>query len=163
MSDENKVISDGVNFGPTTGRDSVDPASKKLREAGIELHPAEPTVDRLEDMFRRQEEFMQLLKEADKLPEWPIDIISKYGQRQIKEIIWSMVEEMAEASFVLKNRMHRFTDHADVDFEHFREELGDALAYFMEICIMVGISPAELYEEYCRKNAFVKKRAREGY
>lgn len=106
---------------------------------------------------------MQLLKDADKMPEWPIDITSKFGQRQIKEIVWNMVEEMAEASFILKNRSHRFTDHTDVDFEHFKEELGDALAYFMEICIMAGISADEMYEEYCRKNALVKKRARDGY
>jgi NTP pyrophosphatase (non-canonical NTP hydrolase) len=125
--------------------------------------PSEVKPDMLEDCFKRQEEFMHILKDADKLPEWPIDISSKYGQRMIKEIVWNMVEEMAEASFILKNRAHRFTDHTDVDFEHFKEELGDAFAYFMEICIMSGISPKELHEEYCRKNAVVKTRAEEGY
>ena len=45
----------------------------------------------------------------------------------------------------------------------FREELGDALAYFIEICIFAGISPVELYEEYCRKNAIVQKRVKDGY
>lgn len=135
----------------------------ELLNRGTELVPVKMQVDKLHDMFRRQEEFMQMLKDADKLPEWPIDITSKYGQRQIKEIVWNMVEEMAEASFILKNRSHRFTDHQDVDFEHFREELGDALAYFMEICIMAGISSDELYAEYCRKNALVKKRAKDGY
>lgn len=119
--------------------------------------------DKLGDMFKRQEEFMQMLKEADMLPEWPIDITSKYGQRQLKEINGELVGELYEAMYILKNKMHRFTDHKDVDFEHFREELGDALAYFMEICIMAGISAEELYAEYCRKNALVKKRARDGY
>lgn len=145
-------------------RKDADELIAKLVERGAEFVEVKPgEVDKLGEMFRRQEEFMQMLKEADKLPEWPIDISQKNGQRMIKEIIWNMVEEVAEASFILKNRQHRFTDHQDVDFAHFREELGDALAYFMEICIMSGISSDELFEEYCRKNALVKKRARDGY
>ena len=125
----------------------------------------EPTFqgDKLQDMFDRQKELMQLLILGDKLPEAPVDITSKSGQRLIKELIWAMVEEMAEASFILKNRSHRFTDHTDVDFSHFREELADALAYFIEICHYAGISGDELYEEYCRKNFTVKKRVQDGY
>jgi NTP pyrophosphatase (non-canonical NTP hydrolase) len=119
--------------------------------------------DSLRTMFERQLEFMRLLKDADKLPEWPIDLTSKYGQRQIKELIFAMIEEITEASFILKNRTHRFTDHTDVDFAHFREELADALAYFIEICIFSGISPVELFEEYCKKNEVVTRRARDGY
>ena len=120
-------------------------------------------VDRLDEMFKRQKQLMDMLILADKLPEAPIDISSKHGQRQIKELTWAMVEEMAEASYILKNRAHRFTDHTDVDFGHFKEELGDALAYFIEICIFAGISPTELFDEYCVKNAVVKKRVKDGY
>jgi NTP pyrophosphatase (non-canonical NTP hydrolase) len=120
-------------------------------------------TDKLDDIFRRQRELMDALIEGDKLPEYPVDITSKYGQRQIKELTWAMVEEMAEASYILKNRSHRFTDHTDVDFGHFKEELGDALAYFIEICVFAGITPQELYEEYCAKNLVVKKRVKEGY
>jgi len=154
MSDTNKTTEDILSEARTSN------ANSKEVYNNIERSTAE---DKLGDMFRRQEEFMQMLKDADKLPEWPIDITQKNGQRMIKEIIWNMVEEVAEASFILKNRQHRFTDHQDVDFAHFREELGDALAYFIEICIMSGISSDELFEEYCRKNALVKKRARDGY
>ena len=120
-------------------------------------------VDRLKDIFHRQGELMNLLIIGDKLPEAPVDITSKPGQRLIKELIWAMVEEMAEASFILKNRTHRFTDHQDVDFAHFKEELADALAYFIEICHYAGIGPDELYDEYCRKNLAVKKRVKDGY
>ena len=127
----------------------------------VQFQPGE--VDKLGDAFRRQKELMQLLKDGDKLPEWPIDITSKYGQKLIKELIWAMVEEVAEASFILKNRSHRFTDHTDVDFSHFREELADAFSYFMEICIYAGIESHELFEEYCRKNFIVKKRVQDGY
>lgn len=119
--------------------------------------------DRLEEIFSRQRALMEKLIQADKLPEHPIDITSKHGQRQIKELIFAMIEEMAEASFILKNRQHRFTDHTDVDFGHFKEELADALAYFVEICVFAGIGPDELFAEYCAKNAVVQKRVAEGY
>lgn len=119
--------------------------------------------DRWSEMFARQKNLMQKLIDADKLPEHPIDITSKHGQRQIKELTFAMIEEMTEGTYILKNRPHRFTDHQDVDFEHFREELGDALAYFIEICIFAGISEEELFAEYCRKNAIVQKRIEEGY
>jgi len=126
---------------------------------------AEPTQgrDRLGEMFVKQTDLMDTLIMNDKLPEYPVDITSKHGQRQIKELTWAMVEEMAEASYILKNRSHRFTDHTDVDFAHFKEELADALAYFLEICVFAGIGPQELYEEYCKKNAIVRQRVTEGY
>lgn len=119
--------------------------------------------DKLKDIFARQEEFMELLRQADKMPEWPVDLTTKPGQRLIKETIFNLCEELFEASFTLKNRMHRVTDAREIDYNHYREELGDALAYFIEVCIMSGISPEELYEEYCRKNAIVKERLQKGY
>ena len=146
----------------------VSAAVKEMRKNMMDQTPDAPMMtfpesDRLSDMFRRQEEFMRVLKDADKMPEWPIDITSKFGQRHIKEVNANMVAELFEAMYILKNRPHRFTDHTDVDFGHFKEELGDALAFFMELCIMAGISADELYEEYCRKNQIVKQRAQEGY
>ncbi len=120
-------------------------------------------ADHLEEIFVLQTELMQLLRDNDKMPEWPIDITSKPGQRMIKELCWHTVEELAEAAFLLKNRTHRFTDHKDIDFAHFKEELADALAYFIEICIFAGLSPQELFEEYKNKNAIVKKRVKDGY
>lgn len=119
--------------------------------------------DRLDEIFKKQTELMDMLILGDKLPEYPVDITSKGGQRLIKELIWAMVEEMAEASFILKNRSHRFTDHTDVDFAHFKEELADAMSYFIEICKFSGITPAELHAEYTKKNVIVKQRVKDGY
>lgn len=119
--------------------------------------------DRLEEIFTKQTEFMELLRQNDRMPEWPIDLTTKPGQRLIKETVWNLVEELAEASFTLKNRMHRLTDARLIDEEHYREELGDAFAFFVEICILSGISPEDLHREYVRKNAVVKERLERGY
>lgn len=120
-------------------------------------------VDRLNDMFERQEEFMELLEKNDKLPPWPIDLTTKQGQRMAREIIQCLVEEIYEASFTLKNKMHRITDVDSFDAEHYKEELGDALAFFIELCIMSGISSTDLHEQFCKKNAEVKQRFEDGY
>ena len=119
--------------------------------------------DMLRDAFRRQGEFMELLRDHDRMPEWPVDMTSKPGQRIIREVSFNMIEELFEAIFTLKNKMHRLTDVRVFDFEHYREEMGDAFAYFMEICLMSDISPDDLYNEYCRKNDIVKERLKKGY
>lgn len=119
--------------------------------------------DMLETMWRLQTEFMEELKENDKMPEWPVDLTSKFGQRLVKETIFNMIEEIMEASYTLKNRMHRVTDARAIDMEHFQEEVGDAFAYFMEVCILAGITPVQLFREYKRKNAAVRQRLKDGY
>ena len=121
------------------------------------------SADKLDKIFIKQNEFMSLLREHDKLPEYPLDLSTKPSQRLIKETVWNLVEELAEASYTLKNRTHRLTDDRQLDFEHFKEELGDTFAYFIEICILCGISSEELYNEYSRKNLLVKERLRKGY
>jgi hypothetical protein len=119
--------------------------------------------DMLDQIFSRQEEFMELLEQSDLMVPWPIDITTKQGQRIIKEIAHNMHGEIFEATYTLKNKLHRLTDDRTFDREHYVEELGDALAFFVELCIMSGISADELYAEYCRKNAIVKKKFKDGY
>jgi hypothetical protein len=119
--------------------------------------------DKLEDAFSRQEEFMKILKDYDKLPEYPVDLTSKFGQRLAKEVVFNLSDELHEATATLKNKMHRISDDRSIDFDHYREELGDAFAFFMELCLISGISAEQLYDEYCRKNAIVRKRFESGY
>lgn len=123
----------------------------------------EQPTDMFEDIFERQKRFMEELRTDDKLPEYPVDLTTKPGQRLIKETIFNMIEELAEASFTLKNRMHRVTDVRVLDIAHYKEELGDAFAYLIEVCILSGFTPQEIYEEYKRKNAVVSERLKNGY
>lgn len=120
-------------------------------------------MDKLDDIFSRQTEFMELLRQNDRLPEWPLDLTSKPGQRLIREVILNLIEELMEAVFTLRNKMHRMTDVRVFDEEHYREELSDALAFFVEVCVMSGIAPDELHAEYARKNAVVRERLLRGY
>jgi NTP pyrophosphatase (non-canonical NTP hydrolase) len=119
--------------------------------------------DMLEEAFQRQTSFMEELRRNDKLPEWPVDLTTKPGQRLIKETIFNTIEELAEASFTLKNRMHKLSDDRSLDIDHYKEELGDTFAYFMEICILSGFTAKELFEEYKRKNQVVFDRIKDGY
>lgn len=120
-------------------------------------------MDKLEDMFQRQSAFMEMLRKHDRLPEYPVDLTTKPGQRLIKEQIFNMIEELAEASFTLKNRNHKLTDDRSFDIDHYKEELGDALAFFMEVCILSGFTANEIFEEYKRKNQVVTERLISGY
>jgi NTP pyrophosphatase (non-canonical NTP hydrolase) len=120
-------------------------------------------ADMLDKAFTLQREFMDMLVEHDKFPEYPVDLTSKPGQRFVKECIFNLIEELMEASFTLKNRQHKITDDKEIDLEHFREELGDAFAYFIEVCHLCGISSYDLYSEYSRKNKIVRDRLNSGY
>ncbi len=119
--------------------------------------------DMLEQVWKLQTDFMEELKSNDKMPEWPVDLTSKPGQRLVKETIFNMMEELMEASYTLKNRMHRLTDARLVDMDHFREEIGDAFAYFLEVCILSGLTPTELFNQFKKKNAVVFNRLKNGY
>lgn len=119
--------------------------------------------DKLHDMFEKQTLFMEELRNHDRLPEWPVDMATKPAQRLLKETIFNAIEELCEASFTLKNRMHKLSDDRSVDIDHFKEEIGDALAYLMEVCILSGFSADELYKEYIRKNQVVHDRLKNGY
>lgn len=119
--------------------------------------------DKLDRAFVHQREFMDILREHDMLPEFPVDLGTKPGQRLIREFMLNTIEELMEASFTLKNKMHRLTDDRVFDRAHYKEELGDAFAYFMEICILSGITADELYDQFVTKNTEVRKRLESGY
>lgn len=120
-------------------------------------------ADKLDKIFAKQKEFIDMLVEHDKFPEYPVDLTTKPGQRLVKEVAFNMIEELMEASFTLKNRQHKLSEDTELDFDHFLEELGDAMAYFVEILIVCGVTPQQLYDEYSRKNAIVKQRLESGY
>lgn len=148
--------------------DPIEEANKRAREELKSSHSGEglsffANKDSFKKMFSKQEEFMRLLEERDILPPWPVDLTTKQGQRMIKEIAHDMHNELWEATYTLKNKLHKLSDDREFDREHYKEELGDTFAFFMEICILSGIGAEEMIEEYYRKNNIVKERFENGY
>lgn len=118
----------------------------------------------LNKMFEQQEEFMLLLKQHRNFPSWPIDIKSKAGQQLCREIVFSSVEEYFEALQHLKNwKSHRVTEVKKIQKDKFLEELCDMLHYFIELLIVVGIRPDELYDAYMKKGKINEERIKGNY
>jgi hypothetical protein len=125
--------------------------------------PCPPRGDKLDIAYALQKEFMDMLVEHDRFPEYPVDLTTKQGQRFFKEIMFNLIAELMEATVILKNKMHRLSDATEIDFPHFIEELGDGFAFFLEGLAAVGITPDMLFREFSRKNGIVRKRIQEGY
>ena len=120
--------------------------------------------DCLKQMFDQQEDFMKLLKEKRSFPDFPVDISKKESQKQIKQISYEVMGELWEALSELKNsKEHRITEFAEVDKEHLIEEFSDALHYFIEILILMGVSYQELFKSYMKKGDVNVNRINSGY
>jgi hypothetical protein len=122
--------------------------------------------DRLEEIFRLREEFMQSI--VDKLPgyypEWPIDVSTKQSQTVLRDSVLRGVEEIFEALGHLKNsKPHRETEITHFEKEEFLEEIVDAYNYFFTTLVLLGISPDEFHEAYKRKHHIILDRLKEGY
>ncbi len=118
----------------------------------------------LRDMFDAQASFMQLLREKRGFPAFPVDLRSKDGQRLLKDTAHSAMDELHEALQHLKNsKAHRATEVVDFDRQKYVEELVDHLHYYVELCILSGISADELHAAYADKDAVNRERIASGY
>ena len=96
--------------------------------------------DYLELIFARQRELMEKYHDIEKdsglmqTTDCPVNLNDKRGQARLKDFAWRVTEELAEA-YEARNKGHE---------EHCREELGDALHFFVELCILSGITAKEL-------------------
>lgn len=122
--------------------------------------------DRLEEIFRLREEFMQSI--VDKLPgyypEWPIDVSKKQSQTVLRDSVLRGVEEIFEALGHLKNsKPHRETEITQFEKEEFLEEIVDAYNYFFTTLVLLGISSDDFHKAYKRKHNIILDRLKEGY
>lgn len=83
-------------------------------------------------------------------------------QIRIKDMMERVIEELMEAANTLKNKPWK-QDAQPTDAEHFYEELSDAFHFFVELCILVGMSPKDLFGLYFSKSEVNKFRQRSGY
>lgn len=124
------------------------------------------TEDRLTKMIEMREHFMRELanNRPAVLQKWPVDITSKSGQQAVRDTVLKGVEEMFESLALLKNtKAHRLTEIKDFDQDAFLEEYVDALNFFLAVPVMLGITPDELFEAYCKKDVIIHDRIKKGY
>lgn len=86
------------------------------------------TPNWLEDIFARQTALIDKYQEIEKMPEWPMSIHTRDGQKWIKDFLWRTSEELAESyeAYIGSNEVHQI------------EELIDALHFITELVLLVG-------------------------
>jgi NTP pyrophosphatase (non-canonical NTP hydrolase) len=123
--------------------------------------------DKLEKIFELQcklKEKYDVIERGKGLyvPELPLDINSCKNQEYLKSIVHRVVAELEEASECLRNKPWKQSEVL-TDGDHLKEELSDALHFFVELCINFGISAEELFNLYFRKQEVNKWRQRTKY
>ena len=123
----------------------------------------------LKHMFMQQRELMLKYHEIEKkilpcvVPEKvPVNLDSYHGQHCLRWLIRNAITELSEADDCLKNKAWK-TTMIETDVVHLKEEMADALHFFIEACILIGMDAKELFEFYMKKNAVNKFRQRSEY
>lgn len=115
-------------------------------------------MDKLEAIFQRQRELLEKFHEIEESngllpdPNIPVNLGTHQGQAVIKSRAWNVTEELAEAMNELKNRPWKQKTYP-VDLDKYYEEIVDALHFFVELCILSGLSAQDLFDWYMGKAA----------
>jgi len=130
----------------------------ELKQILVEEHDG----NTLQMIFARQQDLMDKYDKIEfangfDVPVAPVDINSHRGQARLKDMTWRCVEELGEAMNCLKNKPWKQT-MMETDLTHYREELADAFHFFVELCILSGLSATDLFTLYFLKSEVNKFR-----
>ena len=107
---------------------------------------------------------MFLLQEKRNFPKHPVDILSKNGQKFVKDIAHECMDELFEGIQHLRNsKSHRATNVNEFNRSEYIEELVDSFKYFCEICLLSDISAKEFCEVFLKKTSENTERILSGY
>jgi dimeric dUTPase (all-alpha-NTP-PPase superfamily) len=81
------------------------------------------------------------------------NIHTKEGSYLIKQMIDAAIQELSEAEQTMKNWKTWKQTEVPTDVDHFKEEMVDALHFFVEALVLAGVSSEDLYELYFKKHA----------
>lgn len=127
-----------------------------------------PQGDMLVQIFYRQQELMDKYHPIEakngllQTHDVPVDLHSAAGQARLKDFAWRVTEEIGEAMNCLKNKPWKQTQML-TDEVHYKEELIDALHFFVELFLLSGMGPQDVYEMYFKKSEVNKFRQRSQY
>ena len=88
---------------------------------------------------------------------------TKVGNFLIKDMLDAAIQELAESIQTLKNWKAWKETEMETDVDHFKEELIDALHFYIEACILAGISARDVHDIYFKKNKVNQFRQRSKY
>lgn len=91
------------------------------------------------------------------------NIHTKEGNYLIRDMLNATVQEIGEAVQVLKNWKAWKQTEMPSDENHFKEEIIDALHFFVEAMILAGFTPEEVMELYFKKHEVNKFRQDSNY
>lgn len=126
------------------------------------------TGDKFDAIFKRQLELMEKYHDIERkngllqTEELPVNLNDPKGQARLKDFAWRITEELGEAMNCLKNKPWKQTQ-IETDIVHYKEEIGDAFHFFIELCILSGMDADELLNIYLRKSQVNMFRQRSKY
>jgi len=88
---------------------------------------------------------------------------TKEGNFLIKDMLDATIQELSESIQTLKNWKAWKQTEIPSDTDHFKEELIDALHFYIEAAILSGITSEELHSLYFKKHAVNQFRQRTNY
>ena len=83
----------------------------------------------LKDVFDKQTSVMHKYADIEGMPDWPLNVNTREGQKWFKDFLWRTTEEMMES----------LEAYRQSDMVHTIEELADALHFYVEFCILAGL------------------------
>ena len=92
----------------------------------------------------------------------PVDLNTFLGQERVRLLIYRIAEELFEAGNCMRNKAWKQTQ-VPIDLDHFLEELADALHFFIQLFIEIGIDEKKLCGLYFKKAAVNRFRQRSKY
>lgn len=102
-----------------------------------DVDAGENPVKSLADIFEHQRELFWKYKDLENMT-WSgetVNVHTSAGQIALKDFLWRVTEELGES-------FEASVEHEDT--VHQIEELADALHFFVEFCIIAGVTPDEL-------------------
>jgi len=123
--------------------------------------------DKLDVIFAVQKKLKEKYDCIERLkgiyvPVLPIDVNICRNQEYLKSLCYRVIAELVEATECLKNKAWKQSEVL-TDRDHLEEELADALHFFIELCISLGIDSQKLFELYFRKSEVNKWRVQTKY
>jgi dimeric dUTPase (all-alpha-NTP-PPase superfamily) len=102
-----------------------------------DVEAGENTIRSLADIFEHQEKLFWKYKEIEGMEFTGkcVNVHTAAGQKWLKDFLWRVTEELGES-------FEAAVEHEDTN--HQVEELADALHFFVEFCIIAGVTPDEL-------------------